>query len=303
MNEQMDELSVAERRDLAMREVLGLLEPDEEARFGRSFDALSPQDQAEILDLQAAIASEIGGLGDDLPDRALRYQVLARLAEEIDHEDLDVSPIASIGADLRRRGSSDRRQQLSQGAEGLSENILLERLNRSSKVWRAAAIALAAAFLSVLVFQRSTQSSVDQIVAMLDSAMQQETFRDRLPDLSSDSTLLEVIESPAYRRLTMNSPASSEFGAILAVRKPSPANAGGDVPSVHKFVLVQAVEGVRAFDLVGVSSSGKVTVLEAGIGNLPLASIQFTNDEMANFERFELRDSQSGAVVFLHRRA
>ena len=303
MNEQTDELSVAERRDLAMREVLGLLEPDEEARFGRSFDALSPQDQAEILDLQAAIASEIGGLGDDLPDRALRYQVLARLAEEIDHEDLDVSPIASIGADLRRRGSSDRRQQLSQGAEGLSENILLERLNRSSKVWRAAAIALAAAFLSVLVFQRSTQSSVDQIVAMLDSAMQQETFRDRLPDLSSDSTLLEVIESPAYRRLTMNSPASSEFGAILAVRKPSPASAGGDVPSVHKFVLVQAVEGVRAFDLVGVSSSGKVTVLEAGIGNLPLASIQFTNDEMATFERFELRDSQSGAVVFLHRRA
>ena len=185
MSDVSNESSVAERRDLAMREVLGLLDSDEEARLGRMFDALSPQDQAELLDLQAAIASQIGGLGDELPDRALRYQVLARLAEEIDQENIDVSPIASIGTRrLGRTGqlSSDVRGLRANGGNIESDRVTRDRTIRSAHVWRAATIAFAAAFLAVLVFQQSTQDSLDRILAMLDGASNQEQLRKDMTD-------------------------------------------------------------------------------------------------------------------------
>ena len=71
-------------RDLAIREVVQLLDEHESVRLESSFSGLTPDQQAEILDLQAAVAREINAAGEESPDRSLRYRVLARVAEAIE---------------------------------------------------------------------------------------------------------------------------------------------------------------------------------------------------------------------------
>ena len=54
-------ISVDELRDLAILETLGLLEEVDEAKFERAFAGLSPDQQAELLDLIQDLAP--GGAG------------------------------------------------------------------------------------------------------------------------------------------------------------------------------------------------------------------------------------------------
>ena len=308
MSDVSNESSVAERRDLAMREVLGLLDSDEEARLGRMFDALSPQDQAELLDLQAAIASQIGGLGDELPDRALRYQVLARLAEEIDQENIDVSPIASIGTRrLGRTGqlSSDVRGLRANGGNIESDRVTRDRTIRSAHVWRAATIAFAAAFLAVLVFQQSTQDSLDRILAMLDGASNQEQLRKDMTDrgrmeLASGPSraLVPALESPNFDRFALLCPRTEVVGAIVFAEFSKDAESDDTRARRHTLFVFGNDAPTREFDLVGIGDGGVATVLGAKIPNLQLASIDFENDELASFASIELRDSLTNETVF-----
>ena len=299
MTEHSDEMSVVERRDLAIREVLGLLDPEEEARLGRAFDSMSPQDQAEILDLQAAIASEIGGIGDDVPDRALRYRVLAELATEIDQENLDVSPIASIGSRHLASRTSEWRHEKADDGDSSTSRILLERGVRSARVWRAATIAFAAAFLAVLVFQRSTQDSLDQIVAMLDSAINQEQLRKdfsdrRGPDAQQEQepSMLPLLESASVERYALDSSVTGTTGAMLFAQNDLQG------PTTYTLFVMENQEEIRAFDLVGVAS-GQDTPIRTGItNNLQLTRLDLSSAEFRGFESIELRDSATGRVVY-----
>lgn len=299
-----DDMNVAERRDLAMREVLGLLDAEEEARLGRAFDAMSPQDQAEILDLQAAIASEIGGLGDDRPDRALRYRVLADLAAEMDRENLDVSPIASIGG----RRPAPRRMASSDGSDGGPDlgpaehdasRRRLDRGVRSARVWRAATIAFAAAFLAVFVFQQSTQDSLDRIVVMLDSAFNQEHLRKDFSDRrdpnaqeGQEPSLLPLLESGSVERYALVSPDAGTTGAMLFAQYDRKG------PTAYTLFVMQNQEEIRAFDLVGVAS-GQDAPIRTGITNsLQLTRLDLSSAAFRGFESIELRDSATGRVVY-----
>ena len=303
-----DDMNVAERRDLAMREVLGLLDAEEETRLGRAFDAMSPQDQAEILDLQAAIASEIGGLGDDRPDRALRYRVLADLAEEMDRENLDVSPIASIGA----RRPAPRRMASSDGSDGGHElgpelgpaehdasRRRLDRGVRSARVWRAATIAFAAAFLAVFVFQQSTQDSLDRIVVMLDSAFNQEQLRKDFSDRRDEDaqegqapSLLPLLESGSVERYALVSRDAGTTGAMLFAQYDRKG------PTAYTLFVMENQEEIRAFDLVGVAS-GQDAPIRTGITNsLQLTRLDLSSAAFRGFESIELRDSATGRVVY-----
>ena len=100
----LESIPLNELREMAMLEALGLLDSVDESRFEETFGGLSPAQQAELLDLQAAVSAEIAAAGEEKPDRALRYKVLARLASEIDQDQVACGPIASIGA--RSQGRS-----------------------------------------------------------------------------------------------------------------------------------------------------------------------------------------------------
>ncbi len=299
MTDHSDEMSVVERRDFAIREVLGLLDLEEEKRLGRAFDSMSPQDQAEILDLQAAIASEIGGIGDDVPDRALRYRVLAELATEIDQEDLDVSPIASIGSRRPASRTTEWRNDRADDRYSGSSRPLFERGVRSARVWRAATIAFAAAFVAVLVFHFSMQDSLNQIVAMLDSAANQEQLRkdfserrDSNAQEDQEPFMLPLLESASVERYALSSPVTGTTGAMLFAQNDLQG------PTAYTIFLMENQEEIRAFDLVGVVS-GQDTPIRTGItNNLQLTKLALSSAEFRGFESIELRDSATGRVVF-----
>ena len=58
-------ISLNNLREMAMLEALGLLDSVDESKFEESFGGLSPALQAELLDLQAAVAAEIAAAGDE----------------------------------------------------------------------------------------------------------------------------------------------------------------------------------------------------------------------------------------------
>ena len=97
----LDEQTV---KDFAMREALGLLEDLESERFEVAFEQMTPDEQAAVLDLQAAVVREVAGAGDETPDRALRYRVLARMTEEMASDPATRGPLATIGSDATRAG-------------------------------------------------------------------------------------------------------------------------------------------------------------------------------------------------------
>ncbi len=164
-------LGVEVLRDLAMREALGLLDADESALFEEAFGEMTPDDQAAMLDLQAAVAREIAGGGTEEPDRSLRYKVLARLTEEMASDASAAGPIAVIGS-ASSIGRRSRPVSANPRTDAVSE-LQFERVSRSAAVWRAASFALGAAAvaLSVLHFQGQAvsnqllQQKADSVIA------------------------------------------------------------------------------------------------------------------------------------------
>jgi hypothetical protein len=161
-------ISLNNLREMAMLEALGLLDSVDESKFEESFGGLSPALQAELLDLQAAVAAEIAAAGDEEPDRALRYKVLARLASEIERDEVACGPIASIGSRTRRLAASASKAQ--GAAEGEYGGASTEhRLRRSAMIWRAAAFVLGSSLLALVVIQQQSLALSGRILELADS--------------------------------------------------------------------------------------------------------------------------------------
>ena len=167
-DESLGAISLNELREMAMLEALGLLDSVDESKFEESFGDLSPAQQAELLDLQAAVAAEIAAAGDEEPDRSLRYKVLARLASEIEHDELACGPIASIGSrtpdDLA--GLEDINEKRRVASADVSNE---QRLRRSAMIWRAAAFVLGSSLLALVVIQQQSLALSGRILELADS--------------------------------------------------------------------------------------------------------------------------------------
>ncbi|MCP4836362.1 MAG: hypothetical protein GY895_16535 [Phycisphaera sp.] len=148
-------------RDLAIREVVQLLDDHESVELESGFMDLTPDQQAEILDLQAAVAREINAAGDDVPERSLRYRVLARVSEAIENDAEAVAPIASIGRHAPRSGFSPT--VASESAAPLSDVAMVSwgRM-RTELGWRAAALVFGAALVVLGVMHWRTSDSLDR---------------------------------------------------------------------------------------------------------------------------------------------
>ncbi len=159
-----DLLDDTDVRDLAMREVLCLLDDHESDRLETAFAQLGPDRQAEILDLQAAIAREVNALGDDCPDRSLRYRVLAQVASAIDEDSASTAPLASIGR--RRSGPVQVVQSEIPSVHSVrspQDSSPSPRWARSGRfLWRAAALVLGSCLVVLGVIHWQTRNELDK---------------------------------------------------------------------------------------------------------------------------------------------
>lgn len=156
---------------LAALDVYGLLDEYETEEFNRSFHEASANVQDEIVALQAAIAADTSlSANNDEPRDELRDKVLARVQDAIEREAEYLAPIP-IYARRKARLASQRNMH--------------KRLERSARMWRAAAFVMAAS-LVILVVQlyQSLEYGKDMYTIAMNQKLQ-ELAEELLPDYSS----------------------------------------------------------------------------------------------------------------------
>ncbi len=282
-------------RDLAMREALGLLDDDESAALEHAFAILTPDAQAAILDLQAAVAREIAGGGVEKPDRSLRYKVLARLTEEMSSDLSASGPIAVIGGP--RRGG--RRSSGPVGAEFDSpiSELQFERVSRSAAVWRAASFALGAAGIALFGLLFRAQAVSDHLLDQKSSEIVAERFGGLFGDQLDIRRLLDsgtAVVTPLASLPTENATAD---GAGILLREKSP-NAAGLMPAA--LLGFQFPPETRSIEVVAVRLDGtgeqSLGTFQVGGRTFAAISLELGEVDLANV-RLEVRDLDSGNVV------
>ncbi|MFO0962688.1 MAG: hypothetical protein U0625_07240 [Phycisphaerales bacterium] len=172
----------AELRQHAVLDALGLLDEVDAAHFDRAFRAAPPALQAELRQIQAEAAADPALLSAEEPADDQKVRTLAAVMTAVEMQEVRFAPIAQIGRGpapaLRRPVRSIDANDLVEQAMALATaNRDVERFARSAYYWRAAAIALIAALVVVLWFERqTTQSAVRLSELVVSNAGSQEVF-------------------------------------------------------------------------------------------------------------------------------
>lgn len=282
-------------RDFAMREALGLLEDLESERFEVAFEQMSPDEQAAVLDLQAAVVREVAGAGDETPDRALRYHVLARLTEEMASDPAASGPLATIG-----RGGNHSGRQAPAAVNGSSVSELqFDRVSRSAAVWRAAAFALGSAVITLLFFQWRTEGTLNLVVERLgDQVVTDEIIQMAGPELD----LSLYLENPTAIVTAFTAGAEGRgIGSMFAesIRRDEDGNIleGPRRGMLVCFQLPSEVEGVR---VVAIRPTGEEVELgEFDVQNRQqLAALKLDLTDLPETGlAYEVRDRYTGDVL------
>ncbi len=285
----MDDAAI---RDLAMREVLGLLDEPESADLEQAFASMTPDEQAAILDLQAAVARELAGAGSETPDRSLRYQVLARLTQEMETDVASAGPLAVIGArsvDRSFRGTGSR-----SAMAGPITELQFDRVSRSAAVWRAATFALGSAVLALAALTYRSQNVTRTIV-------------DRLGDQVISQEIIDLVgeqaEIAAYFRSStaVFSPLASATDDIsmsgLLCREARPTLGGKFPATLLGFSFPARVGSIR---IVAIETGGRLVDLGTfnTDGRAPFAAfpVELASVDLAGAV-FEIRDGETGSVL------
>lgn len=284
-------LAVEELRDLAILETLGLLEEVDEAKFERAFADLTPDQQAELLDLQSAVAVEIAGAGDEEPDRALRYKVLARLASEIDQDASACGPIASIGERVRAIGNDARTGAASAMADSTPESMIdVRRMRRSSLVWRAATFVLGSSLIAMIVIQQQTANLSGRLLDLADNNISLKELQGRLGEIGfpeNDARLL--FDSSTARSIAM---AGSTGAGMLVIEE------AGEAPG-HGMMLLFDMPASTMIRLVAFEpGSAEVPVLlyEGTVGRFSASPIDLQGRSLQGLA-FEIREVDTEKVL------
>jgi hypothetical protein len=159
-------------RALASLDAMGMLDEVDAAAFDRAFRGALPSVQAELRELQAAVAVHPAFLaGSEEPSPDLKARTLARVMTEVDRDESTLAPIAHIGRTATRPGRMaaavmDQEAVIAQAIELATTRQDLRRFTRSSYYWRAATIALTAALTVAFVFQVTTRSFAERVAEL-----------------------------------------------------------------------------------------------------------------------------------------
>ena len=213
----------AEIRDLALREVLNMLDETESARLESAFTRMTPDQQAEILDLQAAVSREIACAGSEVPDRSLRYRVLARVAAAIEEDTESIAPLATIG---ERRwsppashlfGTHDADRQDVSGSSGDSaahREPVQTRGARGRIIWRAAALVLGSCLIALGVIHTETRSEL----AKYERFALREILVDQLESVAEDDLdIRRMLESSTAEAQALSGPGGAALVLVETV--------------------------------------------------------------------------------------
>jgi hypothetical protein len=142
-----------ELRELADLDALGLLDEVDSHRFEQAFANATIAEQETIRTRQATLLQRlVGDPTDELPVD-LKDRVLGAVRQEIERQDEQLAPIATIGR--RRRERSLQKPEVATQAVDLNylENV---RLRRAAVIWRAASFGLSAGLIAAVIFAVST---------------------------------------------------------------------------------------------------------------------------------------------------
>lgn len=202
---------------LAALDVYGLLDEIEAELYSRSFREASVAVQDEIVALQARLAIDPTFLSAEEPSPALREKVIDRVLEEIQHEQEELAPLATIGRSRNGRdGSSD--------GEGIkriaSPGALL--------FWRAACFMLLAALVVVLYMYSDAVREGRDIGALALQKQSEEQlraligpdFEDFLANPNVQHVVFNPVEKsiPGQATMYVNSTTNSVFVNIMGLR-------------------------------------------------------------------------------------
>lgn len=291
--------------ELAELDALGALEPAEQARFERGLRDAAPALRAELQAIQDAAVLGPIGLCDEEPEAALKYKVMARIADAVSESEAELAPIASIGrpamperpvpavapivaADLAAR-DVDVLQRVTQAAEQTELERLRARLDHArghGYMLRAACIALAAC-LVVAGYALVRQDSYAKQITLL--AISQSSTDD-LKALLGPTIEPFLRDGVSTGALTALAPKATG-GALIWV---DPATGNG-------FVAFAGADPTRSYDLVAVvpgpesNERGLATGLKAfgAFSGLMLVDIPYLKGW-----HYQLRDSATGDVIY-----
>ena len=264
----------AEIRDLALREVLSLLDETESARLESAFAEMTPDQQAEILDLQAAVSREIAAAGSEVPDRSLRYRVLARVASAIEEDSQSNAPLATIGdrrwvsptSDAFRHDELESMSAADNAAKGLERKGSVDSVPGSGSqgrfIWRAAALVLGSCLIALGVIHSETRSEL----AKYERFALKEILVDQLELIAEDNLdIRRMLESSTAEARALSGP----NGAALVLVESVGSNAGrgslvvmGLSPSVRNLELIVVDPGT---EIERVIHSGPASAIPGGL--------------------------------------
>ncbi|MAC20501.1 MAG: hypothetical protein CMJ23_12650 [Phycisphaerae bacterium] len=289
----------AEIRDLALREVLNLLDETESARLESAFDRMTPDQQAEILDLQAAVAREIASAGSEVPDRSLRYRVLARVAAAIEEDTESIAPLATIGDRRRTAPSSDLFRSHDADPEEIfegSEDAIAHRHSASGRgvrgriVWRAAALVLGSCLMALGVIHNETRSEL----AKYERFALREILVDQLEMIAEDDLdIRRMLESSTAEAQALSGPG----GAALVLFETVGSSAGRG-----SLVVMGLSPSVKNLELLAVDpNSGIEEIVHSGPastipGGLSAVAIDL-GDRMVPGTILVLKDADTGREI------
>lgn len=284
-------ISVDELRDLAILETLGLLEEVDEAKFERAFAGLSPDQQAELLDLQSAVAVEIAAAGDEEPDRALRYKVLARLASEIDQDASACGPIASIGERVRAIGSDARTTTgLAPAEADANLMIVVRRMRRSSMIWRAATFVLGSSLIALVVIQQQTTNLSSRLLDLADNNISLKELQGQLDEIGfPENNARLLFDSTTARSVAM---AGSTGAGILVIEE------AGEAPGHGMMMLFDIPDStmVRLVTFEPGSTEVPVVLYEGEVGRFSASPIDLEGRSLQGLA-FEIREAGTDKVL------
>jgi hypothetical protein len=292
----------AEIRDLALREVLSLLDETESARLESAFADMTPDQQAEILDLQAAVAREIAAAGSEVPDRSLRYRVLARVASAIEEDSQSNAPLATIGdrrwvspkSDAFRHDELESMVAPDNAAEGAERITSVEAVSASGSqgrfIWRAAALVLGSCLIALGVIHSETRSEL----AKYERFALKEILVDQLELIAEDDLdIRRMLESSTAEARALSGP----NGAALVLVESVGSNAGRG-----SLVVMGLSPSVRNLELIVVDPSTEIErVIHSGPasaipGGLAAVAIDF-GQRMVPGTVLVLRDVDTGREI------
>ena len=281
-----------ELRDLAIREVVQLLDEHESVRLESSFSRLTPDQQAEILDLQAAVAREINAAGDEMPDRSLRYRVLARVSEAIEQDAEAVAPIASIGR-LSTRTPVSPTLLFEEGESLRTErNTPPRSWIRNELGWRAAALVFGASLVVLGVIHWQTAETLDRFERYVISELSLQQLIEENPEMSQYAGILRSSTRRDY-------PLVSDVGLGSANVVYEPATNSSmyqGVLMVHQLATTSSSVQLMVRDADGVETLVQQVDLSPN-GHITADRVALDPDLLSPASVFILRDVENGDLL------